>query len=113
MEEEKQVEEVAIKQAAKKKATKRRPSKKKRSKKSAAAVTNADTAWRAWTFPKETLEQALNIPKAIEEKHAGNPMSAADLAKAVGFKQSVDWRFLDLLRSSPFNCRWLLFSGFL
>jgi len=53
-----------------------------------------------WTFPKNTLEDAIRIPKAIEEKNAGNPMHAPDLAKAVGFRQANDWRFLDLLRSA-------------
>jgi len=53
-----------------------------------------------WTFPKNTLEDAIRIPKAIEEKNAGNPMEASVLARAVGFKQSSDWRFLDLLRSA-------------
>lgn len=53
-----------------------------------------------WTFPKNTLEDAIRVPKAIEEKNAGNPMPASDLAKAVGFRQPSDWRFLDLLRSA-------------
>lgn len=55
---------------------------------------------KQWTFPKNTLEDAIRIPKAIEEKNAGNPMRAADLPKAVGFKSVNDWRFLDLLRSA-------------
>src|SRR6266545_3406092 len=55
---------------------------------------------KAWTFPKNTLEEAITIPKAIEEKNGGNPMHAGDLAKAVGFRQANDWRFLDLLRSA-------------
>ena len=55
---------------------------------------------KQWTFPKNTLEDALGIPKAIEEKNAGNPMRAADLPKTVGFKRANDWRFLDLLRSA-------------
>lgn len=54
----------------------------------------------AWTFPKNTLEDAIRIAQAIEEKNAGNPMHAPDLAVAVGFKQSTDWRFGDLLRSA-------------
>ena len=54
----------------------------------------------AWTFPKETLESAIRVARAIDEKHGGNPMNAADLAKAVGFRQSADWRFLDLLRAA-------------
>jgi len=53
-----------------------------------------------WTFPKNTLEDAIRIPKAIEEQNAGNPMKADMIAKAVGFHQSDDWRFKDLLRSA-------------
>jgi hypothetical protein len=52
-----------------------------------------------WTFPKNTLEQALLIPKAIEEQNAGNPMASDVLCKAVGFRQP-DWRFLELLKSA-------------
>src|SRR2546425_5581143 len=53
-----------------------------------------------WTFPKNTLEDAIRIPKAIEEQNGGNPMPADMLVKAVGFKKANDWRFLDLLRSA-------------
>ena len=55
---------------------------------------------KTWTFPKNTLEEAIAVAKAIEEKNAGNPMPAPDIAVAVGFRQSNDWRFLDLLRSA-------------
>jgi hypothetical protein len=55
---------------------------------------------KPWTFPKNTLEEAIRVPKAIEEKNAGNPMHANDLAKAVGFRQPSDWRYLDLVRSA-------------
>ncbi len=54
----------------------------------------------SWTFPKESLESSIRIARAIDEKHGGNPMGAEDLAKAVGFRQSADWRFLDLLRAA-------------
>lgn len=54
----------------------------------------------AWNFPKQTLEEALEIPKAIEEKYASNPVDAEDLAKAVGFNKSEDWRFREQLRSA-------------
>jgi len=54
----------------------------------------------AWTFPKNTLEQAIDVAKAIEAQNAGNPMKADMLVKAVGFKQPSDWRFLELLRSA-------------
>lgn len=52
-----------------------------------------------WTFPKNTLEDAIRILKIIEEKNAGNPMRAQDLRAALGFSNS-DWRFLDLLKSA-------------
>ena len=61
-----------------------------------------------WSFPKHTLEDALQIPKAIEDKNAGNPMSADVLAKAVGYNQSKDWRFKELLISAN---RYGLVSG--
>jgi len=61
----------------------------------------ASTSKRApWTFPKNTLEDAIKIPKAIEEKNAGKPMPAREVALAVGYRQSNDWRYLDLLRSA-------------
>lgn len=53
-----------------------------------------------WTFPKETLEAAIQVAKAIEEKNGGNPMPASEVAKAVGYRQAEDWRFLDLLRAA-------------
>jgi len=68
-------------------------SKKKRSPKVAAGSA-------PWTFPKNSLEEAIAIPKAIEDYYAGNPTDAGLLVKAVGFKQSNDWRFLNLLRSA-------------
>ena len=54
----------------------------------------------AWTFPKNSLEDALLIPRSLEEKNAGRPMKAAQLVRAVGFNLPNDWRFLDLLRSA-------------
>jgi len=53
-----------------------------------------------WTFPKNSLEDAIMIAKALEEKNAGKPMPATDLPKAVGFRKATDWRFRDLLRSA-------------
>lgn len=53
-----------------------------------------------WTFPKNTLEDAIKIARAIEEQNAGNPMKPDMLGKAVGFNSLADWRFLDLLRSA-------------
>lgn len=58
------------------------------------------TAAPPWTFPKNTLEEALKIPRAIEEQNAGNPMKPDMLSKAVGYNSTSDWRFLDLLRSA-------------
>jgi hypothetical protein len=74
------------------KPTAKRPRKKARPK--------PDPAKRFWTFPKQSLEAAIRVAKAIEEKNAGNPMPARDLAVAVGFRQPQDWCFLDLLRSA-------------
>jgi hypothetical protein len=53
-----------------------------------------------WTFPKNSLEDAISIAKAIEEKYAGNPMPVRELARAVAFNLASDWRFQDLLRSA-------------
>ena len=69
---------------------------KPKSKKKKAEVTKG----KPWTFPKNTLEDAINVPRAIEEKNAGNPMHASDLARVFGFKLSSDWRFLEILRSA-------------
>lgn len=38
-----------------------------------------------WTFPKNTLEDAIKIARAIEEQNGGNPMKPEMLAKAVGY----------------------------
>lgn len=74
---------------------------KKKTRKRANKSSDTSTAkGKPWTFPKNTLEDAITIAKAIEDKNAGNPMPAPDLAIAVGFRQSNDWRFLDLLRSA-------------
>lgn len=54
----------------------------------------------SWTFPKNSLEETLRVPKTLDEKFAGNPTSASELVKAVGFNKENDWRYLDLLRSS-------------
>jgi hypothetical protein len=60
----------------------------------------ASAKGKPWTFPKNTLEDAIRVPRAIEDKNAGNPMPASALAIAVGFRQASDWRFGDLLRSA-------------
>lgn len=49
---------------------------------------------------RRILEDAIRIPKEIEEKNAGNPMPVDDLVTAVGYRLANDWRFLDLLRSA-------------
>jgi len=83
---------------------KRTPSKKtgKKTRKTKSPKTKTDVSAKGkpWTFPKYTLENAISIAKAIEEKNAGNPMPAQDLAVAVGFRLASDWRFGDLLRSA-------------
>jgi hypothetical protein len=64
------------------------------------SLTPAKGKGQPWTFPKNTLEESITVAKAIEEKHGGNPMRAPELAKAVSYRLSNDWRFLDLLRSA-------------
>lgn len=79
----------------------KKPAKKKaRSKNRDAAAQAVSAKGKPWTFPKNPLEDAIGVAKAIEEKNAGNPMPAPDVAMAVGFKLASDWRFLDLLRSA-------------
>jgi hypothetical protein len=73
---------------------------KRRRQKSSASKTEATAKGKPWTFPKNTLEDAITVARAIEEKNAGNPMPAQELVLAVGFRQSSDWRFLELLRSA-------------
>lgn len=74
--------------------------KKKSRKRRVKAQTDSSSAkGKPWTFPKNTLEDAIRVAKAIEDKNAGNPMPAQDLAVAVGFRQAADWRFLELVRS--------------
>ncbi len=81
-------------------AKKKRAAKKQARKAKRAAGDAANAKRKPWTFPKNTLEDAIRIPKEIEEKNAGNPMPAADLARAVGFRLANDWRFQDLVRSA-------------
>ncbi len=45
-----------------------------------------------YKFPKNTLEEALTVAKALDEKYAGNPTKATDLVKAVGFNKETDSR---------------------
>lgn len=53
----------------------------------------------AWSFPRHSLERAIEIIKIIEDKNAGKPMPSTDIAKQLGFNQP-DWRYLGLLRSA-------------
>jgi hypothetical protein len=72
-----------------------------KAKKTSTKKTKADKIKLEWNFPKNTLEEAIEIAKAIEDKNGGDPTDAADLAKMVGFNKP-DWRFTDLLRSANF-----------
>jgi len=76
----------STKKAASKKKTAKRTSRKK-----------AVASQSHWTFPKNTLEDAIKVARALEDKYAGNPTKSEDLVKAVGFKKTNDWRYLDLL----------------
>jgi hypothetical protein len=61
---------------------------------------SAKPAPASWTFPKNSLEDTLIVPRSIEEQNAGNPMRSDVLVKAVGYSTVNDWRFLELLRSA-------------
>jgi hypothetical protein len=80
--------------------SKKRAIKKTPKPKSATGESKTKHGGKHWTFPKNSLEDALGVARALEEKNGGNPLPAADVAVAVGFKQPNDWRFLDLLRSA-------------
>jgi hypothetical protein len=85
----------------KKSATKRRTTTRRATKPKKSSESDPKSAkGKPWTFPKNSLEDAIRIPKEIEEKNAGNPMPVADLATATGFRLANDWRYLDLLRSA-------------
>ena len=73
---------------------------KKKGAKKNTSGTKHSTGLTPYRFPKNTLEEALKIAKAIDDKFAGNPTKAVDLVKAVGFNKENDWRFTDLLKSS-------------
>src|SRR4051812_26002434 len=90
--------ETESKSSKAKKAAKKRRQKEVKAKKQAVDPNSAKG--KPWTFPKNTLEDAIRIPKEIEEKNAGNPMPVDDLVTAVGYRLANDWRFLDLLRSA-------------
>src|SRR6266446_4825736 len=50
-------------------------------------------------FPKHTLQQALAVAKALEDKNGGNPLSPTDVAIALG-KSPQSSTFRVLLSSS-------------
>jgi hypothetical protein len=80
--------------------TKRRTDKKNGTKRANAIRSSEEGRRTPWTFPKHTLEDAIRVAKAIEDKNGGNPMRAEMLARAVGFNQPNDWRFQDFLRAA-------------
>jgi|SRR5208283_3587171 len=79
---------------------KKRKTKRNRTKKSASLEKKQPDTSKPYRFPKNTLEEALNVAKAIDDKYAGNATRSVDLVKIVGFNKETDWRFLDLLRSA-------------
>lgn len=63
------------------------------------AATGGFTKGTAWTFPKNTLEEAIRLAQAIEEKHAGKPIKGEELCTILGYKLN-DWRYFDLINSA-------------
>ena len=80
------------------------PSKPAAKKRKAKRVASAKKGGRGpeWTFPKHSLEDAIRVARAIEDKNAGKPMRGDLLVTAVGYHQTTDWRYRDLLRSAMF-----------
>ena len=54
---------------------------------------------KQWTFPRNTLEDSIQIAKVIEDQNAGNTMRAEELARAMNLSKNSA-KFLDLLRSA-------------
>jgi hypothetical protein len=81
------------------KANKRKPSKRRKARKSKNVKTVSAQA-QPWTFPKVTLEKAIELAQTLEEKNAGNPIRAEHLAPMLGFRKPNDWRFADILRAA-------------
>lgn len=46
--------------------------------------TDAPSAKVRWTFPRATLEKALQIPNAIKTHHGGNPWEPEEIRRAIG-----------------------------
>lgn len=53
-----------------------------------------------WTFPRRTLEEALKVAQAIEDKFAGKPAATDDLIRALGYSGKNDWRLRELIISA-------------
>ena len=45
-----------------------------RTKRTSDGSQSPESRGKAWTFPKNQLEDAIRVARAIEEKNAGNPM---------------------------------------
>jgi hypothetical protein len=75
-------------------------SKKRRKTARATKAKVASAQAQPWTFPKVTLEKAIELAQAVEEKNAGNPIRAEHLAPMLSFRKAADWRFTDILRSA-------------
>lgn len=85
---------------AKKNTKKKARTSKKNSKKNTS--TSRKNTKDPYNFPKVSLEDAIKLAQAIDEKFAGHPTPADELVKAVGMHKPSDWRFLDLLRAGEF-----------
>lgn len=94
-------ENIAIERSLASQTEAETPEKKKLARKVVTVVTRKQAAGLLpYRFPKNNLEDALKVAKALDDKFAGNPTKAVDLVKAVGFNKENDWRFTDLLKSS-------------
>jgi hypothetical protein len=81
------VEETEVSTSTNGRPKAKRGKKKRAAKKSAAARRAKAKEQKAkvkWSFPRNTLEQALKVPFALKDLHGGNPWEPDELRKAVG-----------------------------
>jgi hypothetical protein len=70
----------------------------KKTRKKSSSKSSNSAKQSKWTFPQNTLEECVRVAKVIEDNFAGKGVTAEHLVKPVGFNQTKDWRFLNLLR---------------